>query len=401
MNQESASATGRCPYPDCGATVNLGKKFCKTCGRPIHGVAASPPPVAEQPPPTAQASPAPATSLPEPTPPETGESDPSVIAPSPPPGVEAPPPSPVVDAPPPPPEVQTVQPSPDPAFMPPQTARQAPQTDRGSRRVLFAASGIGLVLIMALGYWFMRPKATQVAEQRALALASAPAPAAAPAPPVPSPIAEATPAQPPPPPAEGQSGSNPRPQQNDALRLERERLAAERKRLELAQQEAREQEQRHQQELAQRQQESEAQQRALAELKAKQEEQQRQIDEGRRKLVEEQARRKREAEVVKGDPTPPPSPVNPPAPVYRGPRFGEIVWEGTIKGTDLITIENGRASSGTVTGNLPGVAVLIQPTDTKKVSIASSPGPRNQYRSVVFRVSGNGNMRVTLKWSLP
>ena len=169
----------------------------------------------------------------------------------------------------------------------------------------------------------------------------------------------------------------------------------------MAQQEAREQEQRHQQELAQRQQESEAQLRALAELKAKQEEQQRQIDEDRRRLAEEQARRKREAEVARVDTPLPSSTINPPAPVYRGPRFGEIVWEGTIKGTDLITIENGQASSGTVTGSLPGVAVLIQPTDTKKVSIASSPGPRNQYRSVVFRVSGNGNVRVTLKWSLP
>jgi hypothetical protein len=72
-----------------------------------------------------------------------------------------------------------------------------------------------------------------------------------------------------------------------------------------------------------------------------------------------------------------------------------------IKGTELITIENGQASSGTVTGALPGVAVLIQPTDTKKVSIASTPGPRNQYSRVVFRVAGNGNTRVTLKWSLP
>src|SRR3954453_20238180 len=49
MNQESSSATGRCPYPDCGATVNLGTKFCKTCGRAIHRVVASPTPVADDP----------------------------------------------------------------------------------------------------------------------------------------------------------------------------------------------------------------------------------------------------------------------------------------------------------------------------------------------------------------
>jgi hypothetical protein len=396
MNQESPSATGRCPYPDCGATVNLGKKFCKTCGRLIQGVVAQPPPVAEQPPPLEESLLAPTASLPAPVPAESRERDSSGIPPLPPPPVEAPPPSPVVDATPPPPAVETAQPSPDSTLLPPQTAGPVTQPDRGSRWVLFAAGGICLVLIVALGYWFMRPKATEVAEQRTLAPAQAPSLA----PPTPSPIADTTPAQPPPP-AGGQSGSPPPPQQSDTLRLERERLAAERARLEMAQQQAREQEQRHQQELAQRQQESEAQQRALAELKAKQEEQQRQIDEERRKLAEDQARRKREAEITRVDPPPQSSPINPPAPVYRGPRFGEIIWEGTIRGTDLITIENGQASSGTVTGSLPGVAVLIQPTDTKKVSIASSPGPRNQYRSVVFRVSGNGNMRVTLKWSLP
>src|ERR1035437_8188580 len=98
MNQESSSATGRCPYPDCGATVNLGKKVCKTCGRPILGVA-SQPLVAEQ-------TPAPAESLAEPRPPESWEPDPGVGAPVPPPTVEAPPRSAVVDAPPPPPTVE-------------------------------------------------------------------------------------------------------------------------------------------------------------------------------------------------------------------------------------------------------------------------------------------------------
>jgi hypothetical protein len=171
--------------------------------------------------------------------------------------------------------------------------------------------------------------------------------------------------------------------------------------LEQVQREAQEQEQRHQQELAQRQQEAEAQQRSLAELKSKQEEQQRQIDEERRKLAEDQAQREREAQARRVVTVPVPAPSSPPPPAYRGPSSGELVWEGPIKGTELITIENGQASSGTVTGTLPGVAVLIQPTDTKKVSIASTPGPRNQYSRVVFRVTGNGNTKVTLKWSLP
>jgi hypothetical protein len=133
----------------------------------------------------------------------------------------------------------------------------------------------------------------------------------------------------------------------------------------------------------------------MEELKARQEEQQRQIEEARLKLAEQEAERRRREAVNPLSPTP--------AAVsrYSGPSSGEIVWEGNIRGTELITIENGQASSGTVTGTLPGVAVLIQPTDPKKVSIASAPGPRNQYTRIVVRVSGNGRSRVTLKWSLP
>ena len=64
---------------------------------------------------------------------------------------------------------------------------------------------------------------------------------------------------------------------------------------------------------------------------------------------------------------------------YSGPKFGTLVWEGEVRGTDLISIENGRVSSGRLTGELPGVPVLVQPLDSKKVGIASSPGPRNEY----------------------
>jgi hypothetical protein len=385
MSSESSSTisiTGTCPYPDCGATVNLGKKFCKTCGRLIQGEGAgTPPPIIEAP--TAAE---PEASLTTGPPVQPGISHSEDVEP-----VAAAAEPPAVEPPPSPPRRES-------------TPEISKPVARNRPTVAVAAGIFGLLILVAAGYSFLKPKSAQVVAVPAQAPITQATPTnPAQLPPVPPTVTPSNtiPPQGPASSVVNQPGSTIQRQQDDALRRERERLAAERARMEQIQQEAREQEQRRQQELAQRQQEAEAQQRSLAELKAKQEEQQRQIDEERRKLVEEQARRKREAEVVKSDPTPPPSSVIPLVPVYRGPRFGEIVWEGTIKGTDLITIENGQASSGTVIGNLPGVAVLIQPTDTKKVSIASSPGPRNQYRSVVFRVSGNGNMRVTLKWSLP
>jgi hypothetical protein len=197
-------------------------------------------------------------------------------------------------------------------------------------------------------------------------------------------------------------------QREEALRQKRERSATETLRREQEQRIAQERDlQRQREQDALRQQELEAQRKALEDLKAKQEAQQRQIEEARQRLAEEQAQREREekarreaarVQILRPDPVAQSKPVQP---AYSGPSSGEIVWEGIIRGTELVTIENGQASSGMVTGSLPGVACLIQPTDAKKVSIASAPGPRNQYNRLVIRVSGNGRTRVTLKWSLP
>ncbi len=67
-----------------------------------------------------------------------------------------------------------------------------------------------------------------------------------------------------------------------------------------------------------------------------------------------------------------------------------------------MTIDNGVANKGSIiSGRLPGVAVLIQPDNTKKVAIASPPGPDNRFQRVVLRVQNNGPTKVVLSWSLP
>jgi hypothetical protein len=86
---------------------------------------------------------------------------------------------------------------------------------------------------------------------------------------------------------------------------------------------------------------------------------------------------------------------------YAGPKFGTLIWEGEVQGSDLISIEDGRSSSGRVSGDLlPGLPCLIQPSDTKKIAIASAPGPSNQYRKIVLRIKANGKVKVSLKWVL-
>ena len=79
---------------------------------------------------------------------------------------------------------------------------------------------------------------------------------------------------------------------------------------------------------------------------------------------------------------------------------GELTWTGNIHGTQLVTIDKDHADIGTLSGSLPGVPCIIQPLDERKVGIASTPSPSNNYERLVLRVTGNGTMRVVIKWSL-
>lgn len=83
-----------------------------------------------------------------------------------------------------------------------------------------------------------------------------------------------------------------------------------------------------------------------------------------------------------------------------GPSSGQIVWTGQVHGLQLVTIDGNHADTGKIEGALPGLPCIVQPVDEKDVSIASSPGPRNNYTRLVLRVKGNGNRRVVLNWSL-
>ena len=72
-----------------------------------------------------------------------------------------------------------------------------------------------------------------------------------------------------------------------------------------------------------------------------------------------------------------------------------------MHGTELVTIDKGVASRGTiVSGRLPGKPVFIQQDNSKKVAIAGAPGPDSNYQRLVLRIQGKGQMKVVLNWSL-
>ena len=104
--------------------------------------------------------------------------------------------------------------------------------------------------------------------------------------------------------------------------------------------------------------------------------------------------------------TPTPTPVTTPVPtptpiVETGANSGTLIWEGTVHGTEFVTIENGVASRGTlISGRLPGKPVLIEQDNSKKVAIAGAPGPDSKYQRLVLRIQGKGQVKVVLNWSL-
>ncbi|MGA1982793.1 MAG: hypothetical protein ABSG84_09965 [Acidobacteriaceae bacterium] len=90
----------------------------------------------------------------------------------------------------------------------------------------------------------------------------------------------------------------------------------------------------------------------------------------------------------------------PPKPAYVGPSSGDIVWQGTVTGNTLVTITGNTCDTGSlVSGGLPGVPVIIQPMDAKRIRLAATPAPSNSYQRLVFGVSGKGTVQVVLHWS--
>lgn len=83
-----------------------------------------------------------------------------------------------------------------------------------------------------------------------------------------------------------------------------------------------------------------------------------------------------------------------------GPATGELIWTGTVSGTQLVTIDHDHADVGTLEGALPQLPCIIQPTNEKKVGIVAAPSPTNNYDRLVLRVIGKGSMRIVIDWAV-
>ena len=164
-------------------------------------------------------------------------------------------------------------------------------------------------------------------------------------------------------------------QQRRELDAQREEL--ERQRLQMEQRQRQEAVQRERDEAEKRRQQEE-----IDKSRQDADNRQREIEQQRRKLLEDEQAKKK---------VPDERP-------YTGPSSGTLIWEGQVNGLQLVEIDNGSANVGTITGSLPGVACLIQPSNSKGVVIADPPRPANGFQRLVFRVQGKGRVAVRFSW---
>lgn len=77
---------------------------------------------------------------------------------------------------------------------------------------------------------------------------------------------------------------------------------------------------------------------------------------------------------------------------------GTLVWSGELAINDDVTITGNSASSGSVSGALPGVPIQLE-VHPATVSVTVSPSAENGYRRMSLHNGGRKQSLVIIKWS--
>jgi hypothetical protein len=84
---------------------------------------------------------------------------------------------------------------------------------------------------------------------------------------------------------------------------------------------------------------------------------------------------------------------------YTGPSAGTLIWSGEIGENTLVVINGTEVSRGRLTGELPGVPVIIQ-LETDDFMVIDPPGPGNGWKRLSLRSRRRLRHAVTIKWGV-
>jgi hypothetical protein len=76
-----------------------------------------------------------------------------------------------------------------------------------------------------------------------------------------------------------------------------------------------------------------------------------------------------------------------------------IIWSGQLERNGLVEINGPTASFGSLRGELPGVAVLVD-IDPKDIGVAEAPSPQNGWKRLVLRSRNRKHSVVTIRWTV-
>lgn len=79
-------------------------------------------------------------------------------------------------------------------------------------------------------------------------------------------------------------------------------------------------------------------------------------------------------------------------------RNGMLQWSGEADKDGTIVIEGNRSSVGTLSGELPGVPVLID-LNSKEFGVAEPPSPSNGWKRLVIRSRKKQRAAITINWT--
>jgi hypothetical protein len=85
-----------------------------------------------------------------------------------------------------------------------------------------------------------------------------------------------------------------------------------------------------------------------------------------------------------------------PSPTFQGPRQGVLTWQGNIKANNTLTINDSQASSGKVSGGLPGVPIQIQ-VNTDGCQVLTYPSPANNWKTIVIQTHAHLHT-ISISW---
>jgi hypothetical protein len=94
-----------------------------------------------------------------------------------------------------------------------------------------------------------------------------------------------------------------------------------------------------------------------------------------------------------------PPAATPVKPAYSGPPAGVVLWSGRLEKDGSVTIDGNSASFGNLTGELPGVPVMIE-VDQREFALAETPSSSNGWKRITIRSRTKRHSVVSITWSI-